>query len=173
MRKIFEFLNNMDVYVSFTMHGFYYKKWLNHLMMFISGSADFGISWLILILLTNLVGALHGLSIDLLVALLLATLIGQVTIKTFVKRKRPCQTFDNMEMLVPIPSDFSFPSSHTMTSFACATVLACYDPVLGVVGLIYATLVGISRIYLFVHYLSDVFAGALFGVIVGAFVFVL
>lgn len=166
-------IKQMDIFVSFQMLHYYKKKWLNEMMMFISSCGDFGMSWLIVILVTNNIASMHDMSVDMLVALLIATLIGQVTIKTIVKRKRPCQEFQNVKILIPIPSDYSFPSSHTMTSFACSTVIMLYYPILGCIGAIYAILTGLSRIYLFVHYLSDVIVGTVLGIIIGFIVFIL
>ena len=95
-------------------------------MKIITGIGDFGMIWLVLILSLSLHTKTQLLSQKMLTALLLATIIGQVTIKSLVKRKRPCHTFHDVNMLVAIPSDYSFPSGHTASSFACATVI-CFS----------------------------------------------
>ena len=61
----------------------------------------------------------------------------------------------------------SFPSGHTTSSFACSTVMMLYNPILGIIGYIYAILTAISRLYLFVHYLSDVVTGVILGITIG------
>lgn len=173
MKTIFKKIKERDRQVSFAMLPFYKHHIFNEIMMFISSCGDFGMSWLIIILITNLMDSTRAMSIDMLTALIAATLIGQVTIKTFVKRKRPCHTYTDVQLLVPVPSDFSFPSGHTMSSFACSSVLMFYNPLLGVIGYIYAFLTGFSRLYLFVHYLSDVICGMLLGIVVGVVVCIL
>lgn len=160
-------IKKYDVHFAFYMLKFHKHKILNKIMMFISSCGDFGMSWLIIVLITNLFKKTRSMSIHLLLALIVATLIGQITIKTIVKRKRPCHTYTNVQMLVSVPNDLSFPSGHTTSSFACCTVLFLYSPALGIIGLIYATLTAISRLYLFVHYLSDVLFGAMLGIIIG------
>ena len=139
-------------------------------MKFIAGIGDFGMIWLLLILLLSLSSKTQLLSQKMLAALLLATVIGQVTIKSIIKRKRPCHTYSDVEMLVAIPSDYSFPSGHTTSSFACATTVCFFFPKTGTVLILFALLMAFSRLYLFVHYLSDVNFGIILGISVGIIV---
>jgi undecaprenyl-diphosphatase len=90
-------------------------------------------------------------------------------LKRLFARPRP----DVPELLVAMPSDFSFPSAHTAqaVAFALACALAASRDAATAAGMLVwgtlimtATLVGISRVYLQVHYLSDVVAGAILGV---------
>lgn len=156
-----------DEKISFQMLGFYKHHILNEMMKFISSCGDFGMSWLIIILFTNIYAPTRAMSIHMLIALIASTLLGQITIKTVVNRKRPCQKYPRSDLLVPIPSDASFPSGHTMSSFACSTVMMFYYPGLGIIGVVYAILTAFSRLYLFVHYVSDVVIGMILGILVG------
>lgn len=171
MKTIFKKIIDNDIKFSLSMTKHYQHHLLNEVMIFISSCGDFGMSWLIVILITNLIDQTQAMSIDLLVALIAATLIGQVTIKTIVKRKRPCHTYPDIKLLIPTPSDLSFPSGHTTSSFACSTVLMLYNPLFGIIGYLYASLTAISRLYLFVHYISDVIFGILLGVSIGFITF--
>ena len=156
-----------DEKISFQMLTFYHHHALNEIMKFISACGDFGMSWLIIILITNIYPPTRSMSIHMLIALILSTLVGQITIKSIVKRKRPCQRYPREDLLIPIPSDASFPSGHTMSSFACSTVMMFFYPQLGIVGMIYAILTALSRLYLFVHYVSDVVVGMGLGIFIG------
>jgi undecaprenyl-diphosphatase len=82
-------------------------------------------------------------------------------------RKRPCDRYKDIKMLIKRPIGSSFPSGHAATSFACATAIAAYDLRFGSIALILASLIAISRVYLFVHFPSDVLAGIVSGITFG------
>ena len=73
----------------------------------------------------------------------------------------------NNTMLIAMPTDFSFPSGHTMVSFAAATVLWHWNRKVGIAAYLFAAIIAFSRLYLFVHFPSDVFAGAVIGILIG------
>lgn len=99
---------------------------------------------------------------------LLLTIIGNnLIIKSLCMRKRPCDKYQDIKMLIKRPIGSSFPSGHAATSFACATAIAAYDLRFGSIALVLAMLIAISRVYLFVHFPSDVLAGILSGVTFG------
>jgi undecaprenyl-diphosphatase len=70
-------------------------------------------------------------------------------------------------MTIPAPASFSFPSGHTASSMACARILALLGPWAALPAYAYALLMGCSRVYLRVHYVSDVVAGGLVGLLCG------
>ncbi len=86
--------------------------------------------------------------------------------KYAVERDRPPTVVLDPEPLVGVPSTSSFPSGHTSTSFACAYVISRLAPRLTVYVFVLAALIGVSRIYVGVHYPLDVLAGAILGVLV-------
>jgi undecaprenyl-diphosphatase len=105
-----------------------------------------------------------------LLAALIAFAIGLVAhtqIKRCVRRLRPYELLPKIRVDFTPLERFSFPSGHTTHAFLMATLLAGFFPVLLAPVVIWAILIGISRIYLGVHYLSDVLAGALLGTICG------
>lgn len=163
-------IKDVDIKTSHFFLKFYHHKVLSNTMKFIAGIGDFGMIWLLLILILSLNDNTQLLSRKMLAALLLATIVGQVTIKSLVKRKRPCHSFKDVKMLVAIPSDYSFPSGHTTSSFACATTICFLFPKVGLLFIIFAFLMAFSRLYLFVHYLSDVVFGMILGIAVGIIV---
>lgn len=103
----------------------------------------------------------------LVLALLCCLLVGNLFLKPLVDRMRPYEINSLVELLIAKLSDASFPSGHTMSSFAAATVLLYTDKRFGIPAAVLAALIGFSRLYLYVHYPSDVLAGLLLGVLLG------
>lgn len=101
------------------------------------------------------------------VGLALCLLIGNLLLKNIIARDRPCWINENVILLVSNPDDYSFPSAHSMTSFAAAAVLFHTDKRLGTAALIMAALIAFSRLYLYVHFPTDVFAGIAMGTALG------
>lgn len=98
--------------------------------------------------------------------MLAGLIIGEVVLKNTVCRVRPCNLVE-IEMIIPKPSSFSFPSGHTCSSFAASTVLMKLDKKFGIPALVLAIIIGFSRLYNYVHFPTDVLAGAVLGVICG------
>jgi undecaprenyl-diphosphatase len=88
-------------------------------------------------------------------------------LKDTADRLRPPLADAHVQALVAIPQSASFPSGHAATAFAAATALALLVPRLRVPALAVAALVAFSRVYLGVHYVLDVVAGATLGIAVG------
>ncbi|HHV38540.1 MAG TPA: phosphatase PAP2 family protein [Tepidimicrobium sp.] len=85
-------------------------------------------------------------------------------IKSIFGRQRPYNILKDLNTFGIILKDYSFPSGHTSASFAIATTIAFNMPRLSIVAFILAFAIGISRIYLGVHYPTDVMAGMFLGV---------
>lgn len=139
---------------------------LDKIMVFITSLGNGGMIWIaatILLLIpkkTRKVGIMSG------VALLGSLIINNHIIKNIVQRPRPFVTFTDLRILIPTPSEFSFPSGHTASSFAAAGVFYSNLPKkFGVPAVILAGLIGLSRLYVGVHYPTDVIAGIVMGIL--------
>ena len=95
--------------------------------------------------------------------ILAALLSCNIALKNLVARPRPCWRREDLEMLIAIPKDFSFPSGHTTASFAGAVCIFSWDRRWGIVAYVTAVLIAVSRLYFFVHYATDVLAGMVLG----------
>lgn len=98
-------------------------------------------------------------------AMLIALLVGEWGLKNIICRERPCVIDPTISLAITPPSSFSCPSGHTGSSFAAAGGLFAFNKKLGIPALVVALLVGLSRMYLFVHFPTDVLAGAVLGLL--------
>ena len=96
-----------------------------------------------------------------LIGLLVGLLVGNVVLKHLVARSRPCWLDPSVQLLIATPTDYSFPSGHTLSSTIAATILTKTDRRFGYAAISLAVLIALSRLYLYVHFPSDVFAAAL------------
>ena len=102
------------------------------------------------------------------VALVVDVLLCNIVLKNLVARTRPYDVNTGVHLLVAKLHDYSFPSGHTAASFASVTALyLAGEKKLWKFALVLACLIAISRLYLYVHYPTDVLGGILFGVISG------
>lgn len=91
-------------------------------------------------------------------------LINNLLLKNLVARIRPYEVIDGLNLIIEKQSDFSFPSGHSGASFAAGVIFFIYLPKkFGVPALILAFLISFSRLYVGVHYPTDVLAGGLIG----------
>jgi len=97
-------------------------------------------------------------------ALLMCLGFGNLLLKPLIARVRPFDVQTAVDLLIDAPKDFSFPSGHTQASFAVTVSIFLWNKKIGVPALVIAALVAFSRLYLYVHYPTDVLAGVLFGV---------
>ena len=153
---------------------------LDVFMPLVTKLGDAGIFWIILTVVLLIIPKTRHIGLASFIALVLDIILCNGIIKPIFIRCRPgwLMFFEggpdwirNMEMLVSFPNDYSFPSGHTAASFASATaVLATLKGKYkwwGVGALCLATLIGISRLYVCVHWPTDVIAGLVVGVICG------
>ena len=135
------------------------------LMPLITALGNAGAVWIISAAILLCMKKWRKTGVEMLVALAIAAVIGSLILKPLVGRERPFNDNDFAGLLITPPTDFSFPSGHTSSSVAAAVVLLRRDKRLGIPALALAVLIAFSRLYLYVHYPSDVLAGAALGVI--------
>lgn len=101
-------------------------------------------------------------------SLILCFIVGNLSLKPLVARVRPFNATPLLDaLLIRPPTDFSFPSGHTMCSFAPGVVIFYMNKRIGIFALILSSFIGFSRLYLYVHYPSDVFCGMVIGILLG------
>lgn len=158
-------LYNIDkAIVDFIHYGLQCRP-LDFIMPKITMLGDAGLIWIVIsvILISNKKYRKIGFSCIL--ALIISVLFTDVTIKQFIQRARPITEYPITNPLIKIPTTFSFPSGHTSSSFAAAWVLYRSMDKYNVLYLILAASIAFSRMYLYVHYPSDIVGGILVGII--------
>ncbi|AGF55688.1 undecaprenyl-diphosphatase [Clostridium saccharoperbutylacetonicum] len=100
-------------------------------------------------------------------ALALSAILGEGILKHLIQRTRPCIDIPAIDMLIAKPLSYSFPSGHAASAFAAVTVLSKYFKKYRIVLLGLALSIAFSRLYLYVHYPSDVIAGIILGLMCG------
>ncbi len=140
---------------------------LDYLMPVISGLGDLGIFWIVLALVLLSLPQDRAKGVQVGLAVLLSGLVCNLLLKNVVARPRPFEVQPLLDLIVNAPHDFSFPSGHTTASFAAATVLVRSGWKAAPVAVLVAILIAFSRLYLNVHFPTDVLAGVLTGVALG------
>lgn len=141
---------------------------LDNIMIFITSLGNGFTVWLVIgvILLINSKSRKNGAMI--IFSLILCFIIGNLSIKPFIARVRPFDVIPLIDgLIIKAPTDFSFPSGHAMSAFAVSTVIYNMNKTSGILAFILSGFIGFSRLYLYVHYPSDVFFGILIGIAIG------
>lgn len=169
----FPFVDNFDLGILNWLYENIRCPVLNVFFSSITHLGDAGLFWIAIAVVLLFFKKTRKTGLSMGAALILGLLFCNLTIKPLVARMRP---YDYMEqfrgididiLLSKAPHDFSFPSGHTVASFEGATVLFIMHRKWGIPALALAALIAFSRLYLFVHYPTDVLAGLVMGVLFG------
>ncbi len=140
----------------------------NKIMIAASSAGNLGVIWFAICLPFLIYAPTRMTGVNIIFSLALTELICELMLKHIVKRERPSNYLADEEQLIHRPKYYSFPSGHTAASFCVVgtTLLRC--PFYIVIPIfIIAVMISLSRVYLRVHYLSDVAVGAILGFICG------
>lgn len=138
-------------------------EWLNPVMLFITSLADGGILWILLAVLLLCFKKYRKTGSTMAVAMLIGYVITNLLLKNLVMRVRPYDAIAAIEPLVRA-SDWSFPSGHSTCSIAAGYAMYRGTPrYFGIPAIVIAVLICLSRLYVGVHYPTDVICGALVG----------
>ena len=167
-------MNEFELKILLWVQDVFQCAFLDFLMPRVTALGDAGIIWILAAIVLVLIPKCRKVGITMGVALVLGLLIVNCGLKPLVARIRPYDylfqtTGENFKLLIAAQSDFSFPSGHTLASFESATVLLAYNRKAGIAAFVLATVIALSRIYLFVHYPSDVLFSVVLGIGIGLF----
>ena len=155
----------MDFEILYALNGIH-SEVLDKIMIGITYLGEKGIFWISIGVILLFFKKTRKCGLFMLIAMGLGLIIGNGILKNVVARQRPCWLDPTINLLVKNPKDFSFPSGHTLASFEAAITIMFFNRKWGSAALVTAILIGISRLYLFVHFPTDVLGGAILGTII-------
>lgn len=159
------YLLNIDKSILYFFSVVIKNKVFDTIMPFFSNINNNGEVWIAIaiILLINKNTKVRRLGISMLIALALGYLLGEAALKNIIERVRPISASYNYNFIITPPKSFSFPSGHTTSSFAAFGVCLFSKAKYRYLALALAIAIAFSRIYLHVHYPSDVLGGIILG----------
>jgi undecaprenyl-diphosphatase len=144
---------------------------LDAIMPVITALGDAGIFWMICAAVLALTKKYRKIGFGMAIAMALGLLVCNIILKPAVGRIRPYDFQEGLgvtiNLLIEKQHDFSFPSGHTIASFEACTVLMLGSRKLGIPATLLAILIAFSRLYLYVHYPTDVIASVILGTLFG------
>ncbi|MBS4461775.1 phosphatase PAP2 family protein [Aerococcaceae bacterium zg-B36] len=144
------------------------SEFVQTVLVFFTRIGDFGIVWIALTVLLILFQRTRRLGVTLCITLALMLIINNGLLKNMIERARPCQIQEQVKLLIECPKSFSFPSGHASSSFAVFGVFLFTPNIKSYwkwLVFILASVIAFSRIYLFVHFPSDILVGSMVGML--------
>ncbi len=164
---MWDYINFIDLRILEIIRTYFFSSFMDSIMVLITKLGDRGLIWIIISIILLLSKKYKKIGITMIIALLLTSIIGEGLIKNIIQRPRVFNSIDDIKLIIKAPSSYSFPSGHTASSFAAAMVLGYYIKKYKYLFYFSAFLVAFSRLYLWVHYPSDIVGGIVFGIICG------
>lgn len=144
------------------------QDWLTPIMKVITSLGNAGIVWIAITVLLLCFRKTRRAGIGCAIALICSLIINNLILKNLVARTRPYEVVGGLKLLVAKASDYSFPSGHSGSSFAASFVMIRLLPKkFGIPAIVLAFLIAFSRLYVGIHYPTDVLAGMATGIICG------
>ncbi|NPV11753.1 MAG: phosphatase PAP2 family protein [Ignavibacteria bacterium] len=164
-----EFLYSIDVAVFRFINSTLANPLTDKLMPFITDVRNWYLLYIFLWFLILFKGGRYrvGLAIGMILLVVVSDQLSSVLLKSLFARPRPCKVLENVHLLVGCTDSYSFPSSHAVNNFAAAMFFTYFYRHLKWILFSVASVMALSRIFVGVHYPSDVLGGALIGMGIG------
>lgn len=156
---------NFDASILLFIQNVVRQPWLSPIVIFITHLGDKGIMWIALTLALIVLRRTRRTGVTSAVAMVIGLLAVNLVLKNWIARIRPYELVEGLQRIIEKQKDFSFPSGHACNSFAAGwAMFRGLKKRWGVPALILAILISLSRMYVGVHYPTDVLAGAAIGI---------
>jgi len=169
VNKMIELIQKIDKDIINFIYNNLQHEAVNKGMSFITSLGNYGFIWILLLCIAFMSKKHRKIACISACAFLLSRLIGVHFLKPLISRPRPFHELQYIDIFISKPTSYSFPSGHAISSFSTVwPVVKQIEQIhLKAVLIIFASLIALSRIYLMVHYPSDVFAGIALGILCG------
>ena len=148
-------------------HEVFGCKFMDILMPIITLFGDGGIFWIACAVVVLFFPKTRKCGLTMGLALVMGVVICNMIMKPIIGRPRPVDLLATKDIVLPfavkVMHDFSFPSGHTIASFEASVAILMYNKKLGIPAVILAVLISFSRLYLYVHYVTDVLVSVVLG----------
>ena len=163
-----------DYNILFFIRNYIRNDFLNVIVPFYTSLGEDGIIWIVVGLLLLIPKKTRKCGIMVLAALLVMLIVNNLLLKQIIRRPRPCAgelryMIDGL-ITPPKTTSYSFPSGHTTSAFAVAFTIRSQHKKLGIVALVMAAVMAFTRLYVFVHFPTDIYAGILLGAGIAYFI---
>ena len=152
-----------DFEILFFIQNYIRNDVLDFIVPLYTSLGEDGIIWIVLGLVLLIPKKYRKCGIMVLAALLVMLVVNNMILKNIFARPRPCFYYPEIVDLVHVPKSYSFPSGHTVSAFAVAFTVFSQHKKLGIVTIVMAAIMGLTRLYVFVHFPTDVYGGVLVG----------
>ena len=159
-------IQNIDWMVLHGIHNTLQCGVMDFMIPKITALGNGGTIWILAAAVMTISKKYRKYGIAMFAALVVGVLVGNVCLKHIVARSRPCW-IENVPLLIANPTDYSFPSGHTLSSVVGAFMLTAANRKFGCAAIPLAVLISFSRLYLYVHFPSDVLASVAIGTLIG------
>ena len=168
-------LFKFDFQILFFIRDHIRNSFLNVVVPFYTTLGDDGIIWIALGLIMLIPKKTRKCGIMVLAALIVMVVFNNLLLKNLIARARPYATYpeliEDLIGIIHVPSSYSFPSGHTVSAMAVAFTVLTQHKKLGSIVLVFAILMGLSRLYVGVHFPTDVYGGMVVGALIALFVY--
>ena len=162
-----DILNQFEIKILDFIQQTFSCKFLDYFFIGITTLSNKGIFWILLAVVLLCFKKTRKTGVCLTVVLILGEIFGNQILKHIFSRPRPYTVNPEANVIIEKLSSFSFPSGHSRCAVECAVVIFANNKKWGTAAIILAVLTCISRLYLYMHFPTDVLGGALLGVIDG------
>ncbi len=158
---------SIDRWILEFIQTYMHNPFLDKVMPFVTKLGNLGVIWIVISIILILSKKYRKAGILAIYSLVIAAILGEGLIKNIIARPRPFMEISDIDLLIPKPTSYSFPSGHTASSFAATTAyVKMIDNKKIVIPLVLlACMIAFSRLYLMVHYPTDILGGVVLGLL--------